>query len=460
MTRTQRGSSHRAIGLPLVALLQGLGLALSLTPHGGALVRHSRTRAAPLQSYQGQIMTPRGLMETGDGADILPAAVMDHPVLGRVARAANAAVTNPNLRGTEVGSSWVPEYLREEFRASVRGLRFDHAPGDGLFEALYAAAGRDAEEPLGLQDGARLARICGGRHWDLLVYLFPASGSTARPGPASITQQPEGTIQLLKPLIGVWEHAIDKREGKMRGRVQVRQVRAGERSNKGGAVKLHGGPVREFSGADGGACALFEAMLKRPVTNDPPPPIPLLELTPELAAAFYDDGGKFPRCAAFYDDGGVARGRAEPQRDQYAGNAQSPIGAPGGLWEPQYDEETGDYFYVNSATGETSWEPPAAAGAPRDQYASSAPAPIGGPDGLWEPQYDDETGDYFYVNSVSGETSWEPPATAAPQRDQYASSAPAPIGAADGSTWEPQCDAETGDYFYVNSATGEASWDP
>jgi len=382
-------------------------------------------------------------METGDGADILPAAAMDHPVLGRVARAANAAVTNPNLRGTEVGSSWVPEYLREEFRASVRGLRFDHAPGDGLFEALYAAAGRDAETPLGLQGGARLARICGGRHWDLLVYLFPASAST--PGPASTTQQPEGTIQLLKPLIGVWEHAIDKREGKIRGRVQERRVRAGERSNKGGAVKLHGGPVREFSGANGGACALFEAMLKRPFTNDPPPSIPLLELTPELASAFYDDGG--------------AAG-AELQRDQFAGTAPDPIGAPGGLWEPQYDEETGDYFYVNSATGETSWEPPAAASPQRDQYASSAPAPIGGPDGLWEPQYDDETGDYFYVNSVTGETSWEPPATAAPQRDQYASNVPAPIGAADGSTWEPQCDAETGDYFYVNSATGEASWEP
>ena len=435
----------------MVAMTASALLLLAATCRAFVSVRRS---ALPLRSPQ------RSSMGTGDGADILPAAAMDNPVLGRVARAAIAAVSNPHLDGEGVGSTWVPEYLREEFRASVRGLRFDHAPGDGLFEALYAAAGRDAEEPLGLQDGARLARICGGRHWDLLVYLFPASGSTARPGPASITQQPEGTIQLLKPLIGVWEHAIDKREGKMRGRVQVRQVRAGERSNKGGAVKLHGGPVREFSGADGGACALFEAMLKRPVTNDPPPPIPLLELTPELAAAFYDDGGKFPRCAAFYDDGGGARGRAEPQRDRYASNAPAPIGAPGGLWEPQYDDETGDYFYVNSATGETSWEPPAAAGAPRDQYASSAPAPIGGPDGLWEPQYDDETGDYFYVNSVSGETSWEPPATAAPQRDQYASSAPAPIGAADGSTWEPQCDAETGDYFYVNSATGEASWDP
>ena len=140
--------------------------------------------------------------------------------------------------------------------------------------------------------------------------------------------------------------------------MQVRQISAGAGGDLGGAVKLHGGPVREFSGANGGACALFEVMLKRPNNNNPPPSIPLLELTPELAAAFYDDGGKFPRCAAFYDDGGVARGRAEPQRDQYASNAPAPIGAAdGSTWEPQYDEETGDYFYVNFATGEASWEP-------------------------------------------------------------------------------------------------------
>ena len=121
---------------------------------------------------------------------------------------------------------------------------------------------------------------------------------------------------------------------------------------------------------------------------------PLLELTPELASAFYDDGG--------------AAG-AEPQRDQFAGTAPDPIGAPdGSTWDPQYHPEHNEYYYVNSRSGETSWEPPAAAGAPRDQYASTAPAPIGAPDGLWEPQYDEETGDYFYVNSATGEASWEP----------------------------------------------------
>ena len=236
-------------GLPLVALLQALGLALSWAPHGGAVVRHSRARAAPLQSrrelYDTLLSPTMGVGDpfaaTGDGANILPAVAMENPVLGRVARAAVAAVTNPLVDGEGVGSTWVPEKLREEFRASVRGLRFDHTPGDGRFEALYAAAGRGAEKTFGLQGGARLARICGGRHWDLLIYLFPASAST--PGPAWIGLQPEGTIQLLKPLIGEWERAIDKRAGRIRRRAQVRQISAGAGGDLGGAVKLHGIPV-------------------------------------------------------------------------------------------------------------------------------------------------------------------------------------------------------------------------
>ena len=74
----------------------------------------------------------------------------------------------------------------------------------------------------------------------------------------------------------------------------MRQIRAGAGGDLGGAVKLHGGPIREFSSVGGAPCALFEVMLKRPGTDAPPPPLPLLELTPELARAFYDDGGAAP----------------------------------------------------------------------------------------------------------------------------------------------------------------------
>ena len=440
-------------GLPLVVLLQALGLARSWAPHGGALDRRSRAPAAPLKAT---------FAATGDGADILPAAAMDNPVLARVARAAVAAVTNARSDGEGVGSTWVPEVLREEFRASVRGLRFDHRPGDGRFEALYAAAGRDAESAFGCKRGARLARLCGGRHWDMLVYLFPQGAaeneyfsdynppSASPPGPVWAGLQPEGTIQLLKPLIGEWERAIDKRAGRVKRRAQVRQMSAGAGGDLGGAVKLHGGPVREFSGVGGAPCALFEVMLKRPVTNNPPSNLPLLELTPDLARAFYDDGGAAPAA------------RAEPQAYQYAGTAPAPIRAPdGSTWEPEYNPQHGEYYFVNSVTGEASWEPSAAAAEPqRNQYAGTAPAPIRAPDGsTWAPHYDEGERDYYFVNSVTGEASWEPPAAAAePQRNQNAGTAPAPISAPDGSTWEPHYDEGQGEYFYVNSATGEASW--
>ena len=156
----------------------------------------------------------------------------------------------------------------------------------------------------------------------------------------------------------------------------------------------------------------------------------------------------------------MATTRAEPQRDQYAGTAPPPISASdGSTWDPQYHPEHNEYYYINSLTGEASWQPAATAGPQRDQYAGNAPAPISAPDGsTWEPQYHEEHGEYYYINSFTGEASWEPAAAAAPQPEQYAGNAPAPISAPDGSTWEPQYHEETGEYFYVNSVTGEASW--
>ena len=384
-------------GLLLVTLLHALGLTLSWAPLGDAIGRRSRARAAPLHGRRelyDTLLAPTS--QAGEGADILPAAAMDHPVLGRVARAAVAAVTNPVVDGESFGSTWVDDVLREEFRASVRGLRFDHTPGDGRFEALWAAAGAGAEGATGCTGGARLARICGGCHWDLLVYLFPASASP--PGPAWVGAQPEGTIQLVKPLVGEWERAIEKRAADpRRRRAQVRQSSAGEGGALGGATKLHGGPTREFSGAGGAPCAIFEVMLKRPVTSTPPPLLPLLELTPDLARAFFDDGG-----------GAAAPAQAEPRADQHAGAAPAPIRAPdGSTWQPHYDEGQGEFYYINSLTGEASWEPAAAAVPARDHYAGAAAAPISAPDGsTWQPHYDEGQGEYFYVNSATGEASW------------------------------------------------------
>lgn len=84
-------------------------------------------------------------------------------------------------------------------------------------------------------------------------------------------------------------------------------------------------------------------------------------------------------------------------------------------WTAHQDAE-GRTFYANAATGESSWEAPAAT------YAAPAaqPPPYPGSDALpegWSAHQDDQ-GRTFYHNAASGETSWDKPAgapvTAAP----------------------------------------------
>ena len=96
--------------------------------------------------------------------------------------------------------------------------------------------------------------------------------------------------------------------------------------------------------------------------------------------------------------------------------------APG--WEAIVDADSGDYYYFNKDTGETSWEepkpiqaPPRTAKTPRgfrkgnnefaksfkDLKKTSTLAPG------WEAIVDADSGDYYYFNKDTGETSWEEP---------------------------------------------------
>eukprot|EP00937_MAST-01D_sp_MAST-1D-sp2_P001969 g1969.t1 len=89
-------------------------------------------------------------------------------------------------------------------------------------------------------------------------------------------------------------------------------------------------------------------------------------------------------------------------------------GGEGGLpegWE-LVDDGSGQRYYYNSSTGESSWEPPAL------PLPSSAPAPTAAPAlavaesaraAGWE-LVDDGSGQRYYYNSSTGESSWEPPA--------------------------------------------------
>ena len=197
-------------------------------------------------------------------------------------------------------------------------------------------------------------------------------------------------------------------------------------------------------------------------------------------------------------------------------------------WEKIVDESSGDAYYYNEFTGETSWEPPMMppAEAPpddmddngdatttdevspeatvtleskppenvpdREVVAASGAVQEGGMDESrllpgWEKLIDESSGDAYYYNESTGESSWEPPlmppdgAAAAAELDAPDLAAPelsendalqavnpgsAPVADGDRDDvqlppgWERVIDESTGESYFYNEAAGETSWDP
>ena len=71
-------------------------------------------------------------------------------------------------------------------------------------------------------------------------------------------------------------------------------------------------------------------------------------------------------------------------------------------WEAQQDAE-GHTYYMNSATGETSWERPTPMSRVIASAAASAPLKPG-----WIEATDDE-GNVYYIHSATGDTTWQRP---------------------------------------------------
>jgi len=95
------------------------------------------------------------------------------------------------------------------------------------------------------------------------------------------------------------------------------------------------------------------------------------------------------------------------------------------VWVAHIDVESGDLYYFNVESEETTWDRPREAIKP-----------------LWVARLDDENGQFYYEDMVNGETSWDAP-------EEFCDAA---------ETWNAHLDAESGDYYYENLNTGEVTW--
>ena len=93
-------------------------------------------------------------------------------------------------------------------------------------------------------------------------------------------------------------------------------------------------------------------------------------------------------------------------------------------WESAQDPASGDTYYIHKVTGETTWDRPKPVAPPVPPAAPTAralpatrrplpsmPARGGGPrlPPGWQQVLDPRSGEYYYENAYTGQSSWEPP---------------------------------------------------
>ena len=119
--------------------------------------------------------------------------------------------------------------------------------------------------------------------------------------------------------------------------------------------------------------------------------------------------------------GGGSKGGASSTTGKYEGSTPAPPPPPPGPpaapglppgWNAAVDPASGNMYYATPVSGETSWQKPVATQAPVPPPPPPGPPPGAQPEILppgWSAAVDPASGDIYYANPVSGETSWEKP---------------------------------------------------
>ena len=152
----------------------------------------------------------------------------------------------------------------------------------------------------------------------------------------------------------------------------------------------------------------------------------------------------------------TASGESQPSSANDASINYKPTDQLPTGWEAIYDPSCGEYFYANDS-GETQWEIPAG-----DDDVKSDPLDRGDEENLpsgWFAVVDEDSGETYYCNETTGETTWDIPTDAATEEDDY-NRTEEDVGNDDlPPDWYAATDPASGDTYFCNETTGETTWD-
>ncbi|KAL9179415.1 hypothetical protein ACHAXT_008705 [Thalassiosira profunda] len=136
-------------------------------------------------------------------------------------------------------------------------------------------------------------------------------------------------------------------------------------------------------------------------------------------------------------------------------------------WEAILDPSSGDYYFAHE-NGETTWDRPtfpglSVASTADDDSASQQQSEFTEDEVLppgWFAAVDEDSGDKYYCNEITGETTWDLPTAPATDNQSAADLSLSQDGDASlPPGWFAVTDPSSGDDYYVREETGETTWD-